>query len=70
MRNRLYRGIGRCSAGGWVALALLALPAQAAAPEQSKSWIDRNHFPEAYSILTSDRVMFPDNTTDWPLKID
>ena len=70
MRNRLYRGIGRCSAGGWVALALLALPAQAAVPEQSKSWIDRNHFPEAYSILTSDRVMFPDNTTDWPLKID
>ncbi len=39
-------------------------------PEGPASWIDRNRFPEAYSILTSDRVMFPDDVSDWPLKID
>jgi hypothetical protein len=33
-------------------------------------WIDRNGFPEAYGILTSDHMMFPDNIADWPMKID
>lgn len=51
-------------------LAFLAAPAWAAAPEQRQSWVDRDHFPEAYSILTSDRVMFPDDISDWPLKIN
>ena len=32
--------------------------------------MDRDHFPEACSILTSDRVMLPDDVSDWPLKID
>lgn len=27
-------------------------------------------FSRAYSILTSDRVMFPDDVSDWPMKID
>ena len=35
-----------------------------------QEWVDRDRFPEAYSILTSDHVMYPDNVTDWPMKID
>ena len=46
------------------------MPAGAATPQQAQSWLDRDHFPEAYGILTSDRVMFPDDVSDWPLKID
>ena len=37
--------------------------------EQPRPWVDRDLFPEAYSILTSDRIMFPDDITDWPHKI-
>ncbi len=37
---------------------------------QDRPWVDRDGFPEAYSILTSDHIMFPDNITDWPMKID
>jgi hypothetical protein len=54
---------------GLLTLAALALPPWTAAAE-TKDWVDRDHFPEAYSILTSDRVMFPDDVSDWPLKID
>ncbi len=50
-------------------LAVLVMSTSATASPQS-SWVDRDHFPEAYSILTSDRVMFPDNVSDWPLRID
>jgi len=39
-------------------------------PEAPVSWADRDRFPEAYSILTSDHIMFPGNVTDWPMKID
>ena len=53
-----------------LAVAALATSALAAAPDRSPSWADRDLFPEAYSILTSDRVMFPDDVSDWPLKID
>jgi hypothetical protein len=45
---------------GVLTLAAMAGPAWAAASDQ-RSWVDRDHFPEAYSILTSDRVMFPDD---------
>ena len=38
--------------------------------EKIESWVDRDRFPEAYSILTSDHIMFPGNVTDWPMKID
>jgi hypothetical protein len=51
-------------------LTAVAMKSWAAAPGQQKSWVDRDYFPEAYSILTSDRVMFPDDISDWPLKID
>ncbi len=37
---------------------------------EDRPWIDRNRFPEAYSILTSDHIMFPDNVSNWPIKID
>ncbi len=58
------------SNGLWL-LVLATFASQTPAPAgTSQSWVDRNHFPEAYSILTSDRVMFPDNVSDWPLKID
>jgi len=70
MGRSLYLKAGLCAAGSWLALAPLATPTRAGAAEQSQSWVDRDHFPEAYSILTSDRVMFPDNVSDWPLKID
>jgi len=33
-------------------------------------WVDRDGFPKAYSILTSDHIMFPDDITNWPMKID
>jgi len=52
-------------------LMLTALATSAwAATDKLQTWADRDHFPEAYSILSSDRVMFPDNVSDWPLKIN
>lgn len=50
--------------------AVVPTSSRAADPDQPATWADRDHFPEAYSILTSDRVMFPDDVSDWPLKID
>ncbi len=35
-----------------------------------QGYVDREVFPEGYSILSSDRLMFPQVVTDWPLKID
>lgn len=55
------------------AILLLILSAMAAAAESAKkaeSWVDRDRFPEAYSILTSDHIMFPGDVSDWPMKID
>jgi len=63
-RTRLFAEIGL------IILGTSTPPAWAAAPAQPKSWVDRDHFPEAYGILTSDRVMFPDDISNWPLKID
>ncbi len=51
-------------------LVMPALPAWAREPESPRPWDDRDHFPEAYGILTSDRIMFPDNISDWPHRID
>lgn len=44
--------------------------ARAAEAESWESWVDRDLFPEAYSILTSEHIMFPDDVSDWPLKIN
>ena len=33
-------------------------------------YIDRAVFPKGYSILTSDNLMFPDNVSDFPVKLD
>jgi hypothetical protein len=41
-----------------------------AASQESEPWVDRNLFPEAYSILSSERLMFPDDVSDLPIKID
>jgi hypothetical protein len=64
-----------CIVSLWSAQCLLLLAANGALAQgdtsgQPRTWVDRDHFPEAYSILTSDRVMFPDDISDWPLKID
>jgi|GEM_PF-789661 len=37
---------------------------------QDRPWVDRDGFPEAYGILTSDHLMYPDNIVDWPMKVD
>lgn len=66
----MFRRLNLCSSKCLLLLTASAMPAGAAAPEKPQSWEDRDHFPEAYGILTSDRVMFPDNVSDWPLKID
>jgi hypothetical protein len=70
MSTNTFHKVRLCLGIGLLTLTALATPAWAGAPEQSLSWVDRDHFPEAYSILTSDRVMFPDDVSDWPLKID
>lgn len=49
---------------------LAAMSSWTESPKQPDSWVDRDRFPEAYSILTSERIMYPDNISDWPLKID
>ena len=37
---------------------------------KDKSWVDREGFPEAYSILTSENIMYPGLNADRLLKID
>jgi hypothetical protein len=70
LTSRTAHGIRRWSFCGIVLLFLSAPTAWAELPGGLDSWADRNHFPEAYSILTSDRVMFPDDISDWPVAID
>lgn len=48
---------------------MVVLTAQAGVHGE-ESWVDRDNFPQAYSILTSDRLLFPENIADWPLRID
>jgi len=50
-------------------LTLLSGFAAAESAEQQQEWVDRDGFPESYSILTSDHIMFPDDITNWPMKI-
>ena len=33
-------------------------------------YIDRELYPKAYGILSSDHLMFPVDVSDWPLRID
>lgn len=47
-----------------------AIPLGTAAADEPESWVDRDLFPEAYGILTSDRLIFPDNVSDLPIKLD
>jgi hypothetical protein len=54
----------------YLLLLLAAMPTAVLSAEESEPWIDRDRFPEAYSILTSDHIMFPGNVTNWPMKID
>jgi len=70
MSSGSFHNITTASGTCVLILTLFPMPARAAAPERAPSWVDRDRFPEAYSILTSDRVMFPDDISDWPLKID
>ena len=54
----------------YLLLLLAAIPTAVLSAEEAEPWIDRDRFPEAYSILTSDHIMFPGNVTNWPMKID
>ncbi len=54
----------------YLLLFLAAMPTSSLSAEEAEPWIDRDRFPEAYSILTSDHIMFPGDVTDWPMKID
>lgn len=72
MRRRhrfLFRSCS-CLLASLLAVAAPAAAAPETATEREAPWEDRDLFPEAYGILTSDRVMFPDNVSDWPLRID
>jgi hypothetical protein len=51
-------------------LTLLSGFVVAESAEGKQEWVDRDGFPESYSILTSDHIMFPDDVTNWPMKID
>lgn len=35
-----------------------------------EAYVDREVFPRGYTILSSDRLMFPQVVTDWPVSID
>jgi len=48
----------------------VACTVSAKSDDKPESWVDRDRFPEAYTILTSDHIMFPGNVSDWPMKID
>ena len=51
-------------------VAVLTMSAGAAGPEQPRPYVNRDPFPQAYRILPSDRLMFPHDEGDWPLKLD
>lgn len=70
MNNRRVCMYGICYCLGLLAMSIPTWSVWAHTPDRPETWVDRDHFPEAYSILTSQRVMFPDNVSDWPLKID
>lgn len=70
MISSAVAGIARCL---WICVLILTpcpMVVQAAASGEPEPWVDRGLFPEAYSILTSERVMFPDDVSDVPIKID
>jgi hypothetical protein len=70
MRSGVCHRVSLYSCTGVLTLTALVTSALAGEPRQPEPWVDRDRFPEAYGILTSDRVMFPDNVSDWPLRID
>jgi hypothetical protein len=51
-------------------LALLATTLIPALSLAGPEYVDRAVFPQGYSILTSDHLMFPQVVEDWPIKID
>jgi len=62
----------------WVAAICLALVAfceaaraQAGGEALPEDWhVDRSLYPKAYGILANEKVMFPLDMSDWPVKID
>jgi len=49
---------------------VLFLSINTSSKAQINADVDRELFPKAYGILSSDRLMFPVDVSDWPLKID
>ena len=62
-----FRSVRSVGSGAGVLFFFLPLLSPAAASREE--WADRDRFPEAYSILTSERIMFPDLEADLPLSI-
>ena len=70
MQSGTFGSLGLWLCVGPLASMALANPAPPAAARPYPAWADRGLLPEAYGILTSERVMFPDDVSDWPLEID
>ena len=70
MYNKRFPGCIVTKSTIYLLFLLSALPVTALLSEGAEPWIDRDRFPEAYSILTSEHIMFPGNVADWPMKID
>jgi hypothetical protein len=59
------------NAKGWLCVwRVAAFLGTAATLIADQSYVDREVFPRGYTILSSDRLMFPQVVTDWPVKID
>lgn len=55
---------------GILALFLATSPLEADEAFAANEYIDRAVFPKGYGILTSEHLMSPVNTSDWPARID
>jgi hypothetical protein len=62
--------VRRCRQLNFCIIVFLTVECLAQETPSGRDYVDRALFPKAYSILTSDRLMFPQNMIDWPLKID
>ena len=57
--------------GAMIAILLLpVVPVGAQAPQPWKFRVDQKLYPKAYGVLANERLMFPVDMSDWPVKID
>ncbi|MFH1738846.1 MAG: hypothetical protein ABIH23_07540, partial [bacterium] len=55
---------------GILILLIICHAVEAGADTNTGSYVDRECYPEAYGILTSEHLMFPVDMSDWPLNLD